>query len=270
MPKITPAAPRTALLRAKHALRMALARYEQPYLTLARWKAERERIKGSARLGTDWDGKRPVSTDIEIVIEGYPRSANTYAYAAMQVSQNRHVRVAHHLHQPAQVSWAARRGIPIILLIRDPAEAVLSYVVRESFLSTKRALIDYVRFYELCWPYVRSVVVAPFEVVIRDFGVLIAEVNDRWGTGFVPFAGDDGMKRKIEDLIDRLNEDDQWRQRRAGRVDDTRTKALPVAGREELKRQRSLELTLPGNRDLLAHARALYDRYLEARKHSWQ
>jgi hypothetical protein len=263
MPKTT--APRTAFLRCKHALRMALARHERPYLALARWKAGRERSRGSARLGAEWDGKRPVSSDVDIVIEGYPRSANTYAYAAMRVSQGRQVRIAHHLHQAAQVSWAARHGIPVMLLIRAPEDAVLSYVVREGFLTTRRALIDYVRFYERCWPYADAVVIAPFEEVTRDFGALVDEVNRRWGTSFAPFKGSADEQRAVEELIERLNEDDQWRQRRAGRVDDTRTKPLPVQGRERLKQERRDELAEPRNQELLAHARALYNRYLAAR-----
>lgn len=39
-----------------------------------------------------------VARDTEIVIEGYPRSANTFAVAAFLLAQGRPVKIAHHLH----------------------------------------------------------------------------------------------------------------------------------------------------------------------------
>ena len=42
----------------------------------------------------------------ELVIEAFPRSANTFATVAFQLSQPAPVRVAHHLHAPAQVTEA--------------------------------------------------------------------------------------------------------------------------------------------------------------------
>src|SRR5829696_5842518 len=67
----------------------------------------------------------------QIIIEGFPRSGNTFAVVAFQQAQRESVRVAHHLHMPAQVVLAAQWGIPTLLLARKPTDAVLSLVIRE-------------------------------------------------------------------------------------------------------------------------------------------
>src|SRR5919112_6338070 len=67
-----------------------------------------------------------VDRKTQIVIEGFPRSGNTFAVVAFQQAQRESVRVAHHLHMPAQVIRAAKWGIPTLLLARKPTDAALS------------------------------------------------------------------------------------------------------------------------------------------------
>jgi hypothetical protein len=68
-----------------------------------------------------------VDARTDIVIEGFPASANTFAVAAFRLAQEpRYMRIAHHTHVPAQVIEATRLGVPAILLIREPMQAVLS------------------------------------------------------------------------------------------------------------------------------------------------
>ena len=38
----------------------------------------------------------------ELVLEGYPRSGNTFAVAALQFAQDRPLRIARHTHMPAR------------------------------------------------------------------------------------------------------------------------------------------------------------------------
>jgi len=76
---------------------------------------------------------RAVDRATELVIEGFARSGNTFAVAAFSLAQPRPVRLAHHLHAPAQVLLAARMGIPCIVLVRDPVDAVASRLIRRRF-----------------------------------------------------------------------------------------------------------------------------------------
>src|SRR6266487_5999519 len=84
-----------------------------------------------------------ISSDTELVIDGYTRSASTFAVYAFQLSQEKPVRLAHHLHAPAQLIAAARRGVPALVLIREPQGAILSQLVREPDVALRNALVAY-------------------------------------------------------------------------------------------------------------------------------
>src|SRR4051794_3765889 len=84
----------------------------------------------------------------EAVIDGFTRSANTFATVAFQWAQPCPVRLAHHLHAPAQVIAGARAGIPVLVPLRHPRQAVISVVIRWPEVSLHQALDAYRRFHE--------------------------------------------------------------------------------------------------------------------------
>jgi hypothetical protein len=74
-------------------------------------------------------GEAVVSEATQLVIDGFTRSASTFAVVAFQLAQPRPVRVGHHLHAPGQVIRAERHGVPVLLTLRPPEDTVLSLVV---------------------------------------------------------------------------------------------------------------------------------------------
>lgn len=155
--------------------------------------------------------ERVVDGDTDVCIEGYARSANSFAVGAFRRAQPEPVDVAHHSHRPAPVLQAVRRGVPAVVLIRDPVDAVIS---RRALTLQNHArseedgrppttipyvglLREWIDFYETLEPVRDRVVVAPFEVVTRDFGSVIEEVNERFGTDFTPFGHEPEEARAI-------------------------------------------------------------------------
>jgi hypothetical protein len=132
---------------------------------------------------------RVVDHDTEAVIDGYTRSASTFAVYAFQVAQPEPVRLAHHLHAPAQLMEAARRGLPTIMVIREPRGAVLSQVVREPGVDVLDALWAYSRFHESLAGCRDAFVVADFDQVTGDFGAVVRRMNARYGTSYGVFDG---------------------------------------------------------------------------------
>jgi hypothetical protein len=125
----------------------------------------------------------------EVVIDGYTRSASTFATYAFQIAQSRPVLVAHHLHAPAQIMEAARRGLPTILVIREPRGCVLSQVVREPGVDLLDATWAYSRFHESLLPCRDALVVADFDEVTHRFGSVVERLNTRHGTTYGVFDG---------------------------------------------------------------------------------
>jgi hypothetical protein len=125
-----------------------------------------------------------VGPGTQAVIDGYTRSATTFAVYAFQLAQAQPVRLAHHLHAAAQLMQAARRGLPTLMLIRDPKGAVLSQLVREPDIDLLDALFAYRRFHESLLPYKDSFVVADYPDVIDNLGAVIRRMNLRFGTTY--------------------------------------------------------------------------------------
>ena len=173
--------------RARHRARTQVFEYPALYLPFARHK---------------YQGHSPevISSQTELVIDGYFRSANTFAVYAFQLSQGRPVRLAHHLHAPAQLITAARSGIPALLLLRDPEGAILSELLYDN-VALPDALVAYARFYACLLPYLDNFVVGQFEQVTGDFGAVTRRVNERFGTTFTEFRHTEDSTRECFALM---------------------------------------------------------------------
>ena len=142
-----------------------------------------------------------VTPHTELVVDGYTRSATTYAVYAIQLAQPWPVRMAHHLHAPAQIVAAARWGVPTILLVRDPEGAVLSQVVREPGVTVRDALVSWRRFYQAALRRPGAFVVGEFGRVTTDIGGVIRDLNHRFGTSFAEFERTEEHERQVLGLM---------------------------------------------------------------------
>ena len=176
--------------RIRHRLRTLASEHPQPYLTFARRK---------------YPGPSPrvIGPDTEVVIDGYTRSASTFAVYAFQASQPRPVRLAHHLHAPAQLIEAARRGLPTLMVIREPRGALLSQLVREPDVDLLEALYSYRRFHTSLMAHRNAFVVGDFFDVTHDFGAVIRRMNEKFGTSFGVFRGTPSEVARCTRLIER-------------------------------------------------------------------
>ena len=178
---------RSPLRRARHLLRIYATEHPALYLPFARRK---------------YPGPSPevISSETDLVIDGYTRCGSTLAVYALQFAQERPVRLAHHLHAPAQLIEAARRGLPALALIRRPQDAILSQIVREPDVAMREALIAYARFYSCLLSYRPRFVVADFEDVTSDFGAVTRRLNEKFGLSLDEFEPTAANKRSCSDL----------------------------------------------------------------------
>lgn len=204
------------------------------------------------------DRARVVTPDTELLIEGFPRSANSFARVAFNRAQKEKVRIANGLHVPAQVIRAARWRIPTLVLIREPRGAVLSFAVRDP-ISVDQALRYYLSFYETVEGYSDAYVLGTFEEVTGNFGRVIERINDRFGTAFYPFRHNE---RNVEAVLARIEKNSK---RRFGEESWEDKASRPLAKREDKKRELAHELENPRLGPLISRAEAVYDRITRAR-----
>jgi hypothetical protein len=198
-----------------------------------------------------------VSRDTEIVIEGFPRTGSSFAVAAFRRAQGRPVKVAHHVHAPAQVMVAVRRRIPALVLIRSPEDSVLSLVIRNPEISITQALTGYERFYRSLLPMKPQFESATFDEVVEDFGKVIDRINDRYGTDFARFAHTDANAAAV---LAEIEEDYLTRDPPGERFE--RIVPRPSEERRRLKEELRSQYGNPTLNGLRARAESLYERFV--------
>ncbi len=184
-----------------------------------------------------------LSDDTEVVIDGFTRSASTFAVMAFQLAQERPVRVARHLHAAAQLLEAAKRGVPTILTIREPEATVLSAVAREPHLTVGQALRGYERFYARIAPACPRFVVADFDQVTADFGTVVRRLNRKFGTRFREFEHTEANVGRCFDLIG-----ERWR--RLAALEDFQSGFIGLDELQQALDQARRELPGSGVREL--------------------
>ncbi|MHA6332257.1 hypothetical protein ACXYL9_01120 [Qipengyuania sp. CAU 1752] len=223
----------------KHRVRDALAPYPRLFLPIYRTLAP----ESHARLA--------VSHDTQIVIEGFPRSANTFAVVAFSQAQGgRQVRIAHHLHAEAQILAGVKRKLPVIVLIRRPEDAIRSLKIAFPDQDENRMLRLYLRFYRAIERVREQVVIAEFTRTTKDFSAILRQVNEQFGTDFAQFEDNETSVQEVFDRISAIN---------AGGHRNSNLIARPAAHKDEAKDKIALDLD-PAR---LAQAQDLFARLID-------
>jgi hypothetical protein len=144
----------------------------------------------------------------DLVVEGYPSAANTFAREALEHA-NAGIRIASHLHTVAHIRHALRLGAPVVILLRPPVDSVVSVLARfpDQQSNVASELRDYVRFYRGVLALADRVALACFEDTITRLGDVTRVLNRQLGTSFVPFDDHDPeAQRAVQAKIDSWTE----------------------------------------------------------------
>jgi len=196
-----------------------------------------------------------VNKETEIVIEGFPRSGNSFAYAAFLLANGPNRVVSHHVHRPSQIITASRNGIPTMIIIRQPAEAVTSLNIFRPYLSLKQGLRSYIDFYERVKPYRDSYLLTTFENVTDDFGNVVKQLNNKFQTSFSVFEHTDENVKKCFAMVE------QFGNQYAGYHDENLV-GRPSEKRKIAKLALQAQLKDKSLQPLLSRAKCIYDWYI--------
>lgn len=204
---------------------------------IATRKAERRRLS--------------INKNTSIVIDGFPRSGNTFSVVVFSQWQQSNVSIAHHTHVPATVIEGCRRRLPVVVLVRNPVDACASLSTFNG-RNPSTLLNEWIWFYRRCWRDHNRFLIAPFEVVVNDFGTVVDAVNNRWKTSF------NSLNMNIETrnaAYTRINEIASFHGQGEDKV------AMPSSFRKE-HNEEAKEILLRHGRQV-QEANALYGKYLE-------
>ncbi|MGZ4299736.1 MAG: hypothetical protein ACXVVK_22090 [Solirubrobacteraceae bacterium] len=184
--------------------RYLLNAYPASYTVLGRWRHPRRH---------DYYVRR----DTELVIEGFGRAGNTFAWLAFRSAQPRPVRLAHHTHAAAQVITAARWNIPTLVIVRPPDDSALAHMVLRG-VSARSALVAWIRYHRRIMTVRHGFVAAAFDDVTHAYGAVLRGVNEAFATTFGVFEHTAENQARVFDEIserNRLLRGEQMTRRRA-------------------------------------------------------
>ena len=170
----------SAARRRRFAVRMLLGSRPGVYRVVPAWNWLRAR-----------DDHVLITSRTRLVIDGFPGSGNSFSIAALEAAAESEGRglppIAHHLHCPGQVLGAVRRGIPVLLLVREPTANAVSALARWPHLTAPLALASYARYHKRLRGAARGMQVATFEQLTGDFGAVTRRLNERFGADLPVF-----------------------------------------------------------------------------------
>jgi len=230
--------------------------------TLGDWRTEaRHALLGHPRLGPAYlrinplYSPRSLHRETQIVIDGFPRSANSYAMFAFLRTNPQRRGFAGHSHSPHLLRMAAERNLPAIVLLREPGAACASYA---QYLDTSRLdmLLDaWSSFHSVLQPITSRLVVAPFEAVITDFGEVVQACNIRYGTEFSIYRPSKENERAVRHELDHsARSRGRLPRHRVARPDPTRRASREVLDRMDGRDHRSFARATEIYLELLADA----------------
>lgn len=119
------------------------------------------------------------SPNHEVLLDGYPRSANSYVFNFL-THFHEDLRCVHHSHASATLKMANRFGVPSFVLIRDPLDAVVSNVIRSGGnLAYHEA--HYEQYYGYVAENLEAVTLIPFASATKDPVTVLRLVEDELG-----------------------------------------------------------------------------------------
>jgi hypothetical protein len=143
---------------------------------------------------------RRITARTQLVIEGFPRSGNTFAFFALKHAERLAVagaapagrarteaEVSSHVHTVSQVRAATRRQVPTLVVVRRPVDVITSLLIAAPHVRFTSALEEYIRHHRRLLALRDHFVVGTFDQVTTDFGAVTARVNERFGTAFACF-----------------------------------------------------------------------------------
>ncbi|MCH8511786.1 MAG: hypothetical protein LAT83_09050 [Kiritimatiellae bacterium] len=191
-----------------------------------------------------------IRKDSDLLLEGFPRSGNTFSVVAFEHLQGRELGNGHHLHTIAHIRRAIRFGKPILIVIRNPEDVVTSASLRMETKDFAVPLVRYIHYHQGLQALTDHFVLATFEEFLKNPVPAIHAVNRKFGTSFKarPLGEEDrlAIRKKMEEIKEDMG---------LGEM----AASLPSDAKNKVKEE-YLAVITARHADLLAQARDIYEK----------
>ncbi len=144
---------------------------------------------------------RRITSSTELVVEGFPRSGNTFTVFALLDATGSRLQIASHVHHPAQIKRSVGLGVPTVLVVRNPVDCLASYLAYGQHGRPATVLKEYAGYHRELVPYVDRILVCDFDETTSDLSSVIVRINERFGLSIPPFdQSDQNVKQLFEEI----------------------------------------------------------------------
>ncbi len=146
-----------------------------------------------------------------LVISGYPRSGNTFMWIYFKLYQP-HLKLAHYIHNKYFLLYSLSTKVPTISLIRNPIDAIVSYII---FLESQGKKINYLDridyyfdfYYALTKEiYNKKLIIIDFDDMLINFDNTIRIICNNFNFQFEPTPDYNSIKPIIFNEINIFND----------------------------------------------------------------
>lgn len=164
----------------------------------------------------------------DLLIEGFPRSGNSFLVSWIATA-NPDLRIASHMHSMAHVHAALRRDLPVVIVVREPEDALASLAVFSPEQPLEQHIERYRRFHERAIDVTDDVIVSPFEVTTKRPELVVDALRPRMSQDLV--ASPPGGTVEVMEAVDRrsLRFHGSFDPNVVSRPSDTRSRATESA-----------------------------------------
>jgi hypothetical protein len=144
-----------------------------------------------------------ITPETTVVVDSYPRSANSFFEAAFTRAHGGRERVAHHSHAAAQVLAGVRLGLPCVVLLREPEAAIASFFeMNGGDYPIDLCTLEYAVFYETLTSVANCIVVVETDELENQFYNLMVLLKDDWGLNLEPYHIDTDVRGELMTAVD--------------------------------------------------------------------
>lgn len=164
----------------------------------------------------------------DLVLEGYPRSGNTFSVDFINYLNDRKLKIAHHTHDSRNLLLAHLLEVPAVALLRAPIDAISSFMIY-SGKPVEFAANRYFNFYKELLVCRDTIEFVSFADVVSNINIIVERINNR-------FDLDLKLSTDIDADIERVNNIARERARKNRPESEyVRTVGAPTVEREVIK-----------------------------------
>jgi len=145
-------------------LRRLLSRTPQRYESMA--EKEQPFTQGA------WRERKFVSSSTDVCVEAFPGSGSSFVSNSLRMAVDRPANIESHFHQTVQLKRALGLGVPVIVLVRDPAGACASLKSKDPRLAEWIILLRWIHYHRWLARHLDTLDVFLFDDLIADVDIL--------------------------------------------------------------------------------------------------